>query len=81
MVKWCWKFSRTLKTGIGVLGLSWLVMPFVGAAAEDVEVAPPPKRPTAMQPVGNYAYSIHFSDGHNSGIYTLDYLRHLGAGS
>ncbi len=49
MVKWCWKFSRTLKTGIGVLGVSWLVMPFVGAAAEDVEVEPPPKRVTLDQ--------------------------------
>jgi len=33
---------------------------------------------TGMQPVGQYAYSIEFSDGHSSGIYTLDYLRELG---
>ena len=32
---------------------------------------------TAMQPVGQYAYSIEFSDGHSSGIYTLEYLREL----
>ncbi len=32
---------------------------------------------TGMQPVGQYAYSIEFSDGHSSGIYTLDYLREL----
>lgn len=31
-----------------------------------------------MQPVGQYAYSVEFSDGHSSGIYTLDYLRELG---
>jgi DUF971 family protein len=31
-----------------------------------------------MKPVGQYAYSIEFSDGHSSGIYTLDYLRELG---
>jgi DUF971 family protein len=31
-----------------------------------------------MQPVGQYAYSIEFSDGHSSGIYTLEYLRELG---
>jgi DUF971 family protein len=31
-----------------------------------------------MQPVGNYAYSIEFSDGHNTGIYTLELLRQLG---
>ena len=33
---------------------------------------------TAMRPVGQYAYAIEFSDGHSSGIYTLDYLRELG---
>ena len=33
---------------------------------------------SGMQPVGQYAYSIAFSDGHSSGIYTLDYLRELG---
>lgn len=31
-----------------------------------------------MAPVGNYAYTIHFSDGHDTGIYTLDHLRQLG---
>lgn len=33
-----------------------------------------PIRATSMQPVGNYAYSIAFSDGHNSGIYTVESL-------
>lgn len=37
-----------------------------------------PLRITAMKPVGNYAYSIDFSDGHNTGIYTLESLRDLG---
>jgi DUF971 family protein len=37
-----------------------------------------PLRIAAMQPVGNYAYSIEFSDGHNTGIYTLESLRELG---
>jgi len=32
-----------------------------------------------MKPVGNYAYGIHFSDGHDTGIYTFDLLRELGA--
>jgi DUF971 family protein len=31
-----------------------------------------------MQPVGNYAYSIEFSDGHDTGIYTLELLRESG---
>jgi DUF971 family protein len=32
---------------------------------------------TGMRPVGQYAYAIGFSDGHSSGIYTLEYLREL----
>ena len=38
-------------------------------------------RPTTiehMRPVGNYAYNIGFSDGHDSGIFTFDYLFELG---
>lgn len=31
----------------------------------------------SMSPAGNYAYHIQFSDGHSSGIYTLDMLRSL----
>ena len=30
-----------------------------------------------MHPVGNYAYSIHFSDGHNTGIFSFELLRSL----
>lgn len=32
---------------------------------------------TGMHPVGQYAYSIGFTDGHDTGIYTLEYLREL----
>ena len=38
-----------------------------------------PLRITSMQPTGRYAYSIHFSDGHDTGIYTLELLHELGA--
>lgn len=31
-----------------------------------------------MRPVGNYAYAISFSDGHDTGIYAMDLLRTLG---
>jgi len=37
-----------------------------------------PLRIAAMRPVGNYAYNIEFSDGHNSGIFTFEFLRELG---
>ncbi len=30
-----------------------------------------------IEPTGNYAIQIHFSDGHNSGIYSWGYLRDL----
>lgn len=36
-----------------------------------------PLQITGMKPVGQYAYSIGFTDGHDTGIYTLDYLREL----
>lgn len=31
-----------------------------------------------VSPVGHYAIKIHFSDGHDSGIYSWDYLFELG---
>lgn len=33
----------------------------------------------ALEPVGNYAVQPTFSDGHDSGIYSWDYLYFLGA--
>ncbi|RIK79002.1 MAG: DUF971 domain-containing protein [Planctomycetota bacterium] len=38
-----------------------------------------PLRIVAMEPTGRYAYHIRFSDGHDTGIYTLDLLRELGS--
>jgi len=37
-----------------------------------------PLRIVEMQPIGNYAYGIAFSDGHDTGIFTLEFLRELG---
>ena len=34
---------------------------------------------TALEPVGNYAVQPHFSDGHNTGIFSWDYLYFLGS--
>lgn len=33
---------------------------------------------TGMKPVGNYAYTIAFSDGHDTGIFSFELLRELG---
>jgi DUF971 family protein len=37
---------------------------------EDVDI-------TDFQPVGHYAIQLTFDDGHNTGIFTWDYLRRL----
>lgn len=37
-----------------------------------------PLRIASMEPAGRYAYGIDFSDGHDTGIYTLELLRELG---
>lgn len=34
---------------------------------------------TAVEPTGNYAIRLTFDDRHDSGIYSWDYLRELGA--
>ena len=34
---------------------------------------------TALDPVGNYAVQPTFSDGHNTGLYTFEYLHKLGS--
>lgn len=34
---------------------------------------------TAVEPVGNYAVKLVFSDGHDTGLFSWDYLYELGA--
>lgn len=44
-------------------------------------ITPAEMRPltlAGMTPVGSYAYSLAFSDGHDTGIFTLEFLRELG---
>ena len=41
-------------------------------AKEDVNIV-------AIEPVGNYAVRLIFSDAHNSGLYSWDYLYELGS--
>jgi DUF971 family protein len=44
-----------------------------GPGPADVEIV-------SWKQVGNYALQFQFSDGHQTGIYTYDYLRRLGDG-
>ena len=48
--------------------------PFVVLGPEELR----PLSIRGMEPVGSYAYKIDFSDGHDTGIYTLQRLRELG---
>lgn len=41
------------------------------------EVAAGPPQPTAVRPVGRYAYQFVWNDGHDTGIYTLKALRSI----
>lgn len=41
----------------------------------------PALRINRVSPVGNYALQIHWNDGHDTGIYTWDYLRSISPGS
>jgi DUF971 family protein len=41
-----------------------------GTGKEDVKIS-------RLEPVGNYAVRIVFDDGHDSGLYSWDYLRKL----
>ena len=38
---------------------------------------PAPVVPVSIQPVGNYAISFHWSDGHATGIYRFEFLRQI----
>jgi hypothetical protein len=67
--RWILETQRCVATLLQHLGVAF--------AASDLQEAQPLKI-TAMKPVGSYAYAIHFSDGHDTGIYTLEHLRELG---
>lgn len=40
-----------------------------------------PLAPTAMPRIGRYAYKIVWSDGHDTGIFTIEHLRQLTSGA
>ncbi len=48
------------------------------AAGKVPESSGVPVMITGMEPTGNYAYKITFSDGHSTGLFTLEFLRKLG---
>lgn len=50
-----------------------------GAGQEVLQVGKRDVGITSVAPVGNYAIQPQFTDGHNSGLYTWEYLYKLGA--
>ncbi len=37
----------------------------------------PKLKMNSIEPVGSYALRIEWSDGHNTGLYSYDHLRHI----
>ena len=48
-----------------------------GAGQEVLQVSKETVNIIAIDPVGNYAVKLEFSDGHNTGLYSWDYLYDL----
>ena len=49
-----------------------------GPGQETLQVGKEDVNIVAIEPVGNYAVKLYFDDGHNSGIYSWDFLHNLG---
>lgn len=45
-----------------------------GAGQEVLQIGKEDVNITGIEPVGNYAVKLTFSDGHNTGLYSWDYL-------
>ena len=48
-----------------------------GQLASPFQMFKPALKMLNAEPVGNYAVRIHWSDGHNSGIYSFEHLREI----
>ena len=46
-------------------------------SANPLQMFKPVLKIASIEPVGNYALRIAWNDGHNSGIYSFDYLREI----
>ena len=49
-----------------------------GAGQETLQIGKENVNITAIEPIGNYAVKLVFSDGHDTGLYSWDYLYYLG---
>jgi DUF971 family protein len=51
--------------------------PRVPEADNPFQMYKPALKMVSVEPVGNYAIRIHWSDGHNSGIYSYEHFRRI----
>jgi DUF971 family protein len=49
-----------------------------GPGQEVLQIGKQSVKVLGVEPVGSYAMKIEFDDGHDSGLYTWEYLLHLG---
>ena len=49
-----------------------------GAGQETLQIGKENVNIIAIEPIGNYAVKLVFSDGHDTGLYSWDYLYYLG---
>lgn len=49
-----------------------------GPGQETLQIGKEDVNISAIEPVGNYAVKLVFSDGHDTGLYSWDYLYYLG---
>ena len=58
----------------------WILPPANGtppAAPTPFQLYQPALRIQEVEPVGNYAIRLHWSDGHSSGIYSYEHFRRI----
>jgi len=61
-------------------GCAHCVDEWTGEGRLDPASVPEDVRPLRIEPVGRYAIQVHWSDGHDTGIYPFRRLRELGRG-
>ena len=49
-----------------------------GVGQETLQIGKEEVNISAIEPVGNYAVKLTFTDGHDTGLYSWDYLYYLG---
>jgi DUF971 family protein len=67
--------AKALRDGCPCAGC---VEEMTGKKLLDPTTIPDDIRPLAIQPVGNYAIQVEWSDGHRTGLYTWATLRSIG---